>query len=83
VLGPGGSITVSRYRTFRIADGQLNAKGVARNNDLVRMKIETEIRKTLMEKGLEAAAQRLDVKVRFTLTAPRRNGPAGPAAPGE
>jgi hypothetical protein len=63
----------SRYKTFRMTEGDLKAKGPALNNDLIRKKIEEEIRKRLMEKGLREVSAQPDLNVRFSLTTPRRN----------
>jgi hypothetical protein len=62
-----------RYKTFKMNEGQLNAKSSALNNDLVRRKIEDGIRKWLTEKGLHDVSAQADLNVRFTLTTPRRN----------
>jgi hypothetical protein len=76
------SADFSRYKTFRMNEGQLKAKGPALNNDLIRRKLEDEIRKRLTEKGLKEVSSQPDLNVRFTLTTPRRtevdNYPAGP-----
>ena len=39
------SIDYSKYKTFRIGEGQLNSKAPSLNSDLTRRKIENEIRK--------------------------------------
>jgi hypothetical protein len=64
----------SKYKSFAIRDGQLNAKAAALNNDLVRKRIENDIRAALIAKGLfEATTGQPDLNVRFTLGAARRN----------
>ncbi len=67
------SADFSHYKTFKMNEGQLNAKSPALNNDLVRRKIEDDIRKYLTEKGLQESSAKPDLNVRFTLTTPRRN----------
>jgi hypothetical protein len=61
------------YKTFRIGEGQLNAKAAALNSDLTRRKIENEIRKRLTEKGLMEVQSRPDLNVQFRLGSARRN----------
>jgi len=67
------SADFSRYKTFRMMEGQLNAKGPTLNNELVRKKIEDEIRKRLVEKGLKEVSDQPDLNARFNFSAPRRN----------
>lgn len=63
----------SRFRTFYINEGQINAKNPALNNELVRKKIQDAIRKRLAEKGFsEVSAGQRDVNVRFNLGSARR-----------
>jgi hypothetical protein len=66
------SADFARYKTFHIVEGQLNAKAAALNSDLTRRRIENEIRKRLVEKGLMEAAAKPDLNVRFTLGSARR-----------
>src|ERR1700730_15564568 len=66
------SADFARYKTFHILEGQLNAKAPALNSDLTRRRIENEIRKRLIEKGLMEAARQPDLNVRFTLGSARR-----------
>ena len=61
------STDFARYKTFHIVEGQLNAKAAALNSDLTRRKIENEIRKRLIEKGLMEVDKQPDLNVRFTL----------------
>ena len=67
------SADFSRYKTFRIGEGQLKAKAPALNSDLTRRKIENEIRKRLIEKGLSEASGQPDLNVQFRLGSARRN----------
>lgn len=67
------SADFSRYKTFAIQEGQLNAKAPALNSELTRKKIDNEIRKRLIEKGLMEVSAKPDLNVRFTLGAARRS----------
>ena len=67
------SADFSRYKTFAIQEGQLNAKAPALNSELTRKKIDNEIRKRLMEKGLMEVSAKPDLNVRFTLGSARRS----------
>jgi len=62
-----------KYKTFRIGEGQLKSKSPTLNSDLTRRKIENEIRKRLIEKGLSEAAGQADLNVQFRLGSARRN----------
>jgi hypothetical protein len=66
------SADFSHYKTFAIQEGQLNAKAPALNSELTRKKIDNEIRKRLIEKGLMEVSARPDLNVRFTLGSARR-----------
>ena len=63
----------AHYKTFHIVEGQLNAKAAALNSELTRKRIENEIRKRLIEKGLMEVASQPDLNVRFTLGSARRS----------
>ena len=67
------SADFSRYKTFAIQEGQLNAKAPALNSELTRKKIDNEIRKRLVEKGLTEVSVKPDLNVRFTLGSARRS----------
>ena len=67
------SIDYSKYKTFRIGEGQLKSKAPSLNSDLTRRKIEGEIRKRLIEKGLSEASGQADLNVVFRLGSARRN----------
>jgi uncharacterized protein DUF4136 len=67
------SAVFERYKTFHIVQGQINAKAAALNSDLTRRKIEGEIRKRLIEKGLMEVESNPDLNVRFTLGQARRS----------
>ena len=48
----------SKFKSFTIREGQLNAKAPALNNELVRKRIENDLRAALTAKGLfEASAE--------------------------
>jgi len=66
------SADFAQYKTFAIRQGQLNSKNPALNNDLVRKRIDAEIRRRLTEKGLMEVETRPDLNVRYTLGAARR-----------
>ena len=59
------SADFSHYKTFAIQEGQLNAKAPALNSELTRKKIDNEIRKRLIEKGLMEVPARPDLNVRI------------------
>lgn len=61
------------FHTFFVNPGQLNAKSPALKNDLVRKKIQDDIRAQLTAKGLrEVTSGPRDLNVRFSLGAARR-----------
>ncbi len=64
----------SKFKSFAIRDGQLNAKAAALNNELVRKRIQNDLRSALTAKGLfEASTGQPDLNVFFNLGAARRN----------
>jgi len=67
------SADFSKYKTFRIGEGQLKSKSPSLNSDLTRRKIENEIRKRLIEKGLSEVSGQPDLNVVFRLGSARRN----------
>jgi hypothetical protein len=63
----------SKFKTFYINPGQLNSKNPALNNDIIRKKIQDDIRQQLMAKGLEEVTSgRRDLNVRFSMGSSRR-----------
>src|ERR1039457_1345448 len=61
------------FHTFAIRGSQLNSKNPALNSDLIRQKIDGDIRKALEAKGLTfVATGRSDLNVRYTLGAVRK-----------
>ncbi len=63
----------SKYKTFTLAEGRLNSKSPELNNDIVRKKIQVNIRKNLEAKGLTFIdSGPSDLNVRFTLGAARK-----------
>jgi len=63
------TVTFSQYKTFAIREGQLNSKNPALNNELVRKKIDAELRRRLTEKGLVEVTEKPDLNVRYSLGA--------------
>ena len=67
------TVNFANFKTFRIMDGNLNAKAKMLNNDLSRKKIENEIRLRLTAKHLiEVTTGRPDLAVRYNLGAAQR-----------
>lgn len=63
----------SKFKTFRMLDGSIDAKSPALKNEIVRKNLETDIREHLKSRGLsevEAGAQP-DLNVRFHLGSAR------------
>ena len=74
------SVDFSKYKTFRIGDGQIKSKSPSLNSDLTLKKIETEVRKRLIERGLTESSGKPDLNVMFWLgTLPRNEVEAFPA----
>jgi hypothetical protein len=62
----------SKFKTFFINPGQLNSKNPALNNDIIRKKIQDDVRQQLMAKGLEEVTSGpRDLNVRFSLGSSR------------
>jgi hypothetical protein len=62
-----------KFKTFAIRGSQLNSRNPALNSDLIRQKIDADIRKALEAKGLSfVTTGRSDLNVRYTLGAVRR-----------
>ncbi len=63
----------SKYKTFTIAEGRLNSKNPSLSGDLIRKRIQLDIRKNLESKGLTyVESGPSDLNVRFTLGAARK-----------
>ncbi len=62
----------SKYRTFAVRSGPPKATNAALNNDINRKRIESDIAKALIAKGLTQAVGRPDLIVRYRLGASRR-----------
>ncbi len=74
------SAAFSDYKTFAIRQGQLSSKNPTLNSELVRKKIDAEIRRRLTEKGLTEVGSQPDLNVRYSLgTGARREVEAYPA----
>lgn len=64
------AVDFTKFKTFRIGDGNLKSKAPLLNNDLTRKKIENEIRARLSAKKLtEVTTGRPDLAVRYNLGA--------------
>lgn len=62
----------SRYHTFAIRSGQLNAKDPELNSDLNKKRIETDISNALTARGLTQKVGRPDLVVRYHFGAARK-----------
>src|SRR4051794_11441408 len=62
----------SKFRTFTMREGRINAKAPALNNDIVRKNIETSIEQHLTSRGLLEVPRDADLNVRYTLGAVRK-----------
>ena len=63
----------SKFKSFAIRDGQLNSKNPALNSELVRKRLDEDIRKALEAKGLLfVGSGQADLNVRYTLGAARK-----------
>ena len=63
----------SKFHTFFITPGQLNSKNPALNNDIIRKKIQDDVRQQLLAKGLmEVTSGPRDLNVRFSMGSARR-----------
>jgi Domain of unknown function (DUF4136) len=63
----------TQYKTFFMNTGQLNSKNAALNNDIIRKKIQDDVRQQLLAKGLtEVTSGARDLNVRFSLGSSRR-----------
>src|SRR5689334_22221421 len=67
------SVDFSHFKTFAIREGRLNSKNPTLNSDLVRKKIDGELRRRLTARGLEETDARPDLNVRYSLGSARRN----------
>jgi hypothetical protein len=62
----------TKFKTFRMLDGTIDAKSPALKNEIVRKNLETDIRERLKAKGLTEAEAQPDLNVRFHLGSARR-----------
>ena len=68
-----GTVDFSRFRTFAIREGRLNSKNPELNSELVRKRLDADVRKALEAKGLEfVTSGRPDLNVHYTLGAVKR-----------
>jgi hypothetical protein len=66
-------VDFGKYKTFTIAEGRLNSKNPELNGDLIRKKIQFDIKRNLEAKGLTyVESGPSDLNVRFTLGANRK-----------
>ena len=64
------AVDFSRFHTFAIRDGRLNAKNASLNSELVKKRINSDIQKALAAKGLTFVAEGpSELNVRYTLGA--------------
>jgi hypothetical protein len=63
----------SKYKTFAIRDGELNSKNPALNSELVKKRIEFDIVKYLMAKGLMEVSGPSDLNVRYHFGSARKS----------
>jgi len=66
------SVNFGNYKTFRMGAGDVNAKAPALNNDLVRRRIENELRARLIAKKLTEVTGAADLTVRYSLGSTQR-----------
>lgn len=67
------AVDFSKFKTFAIRDGRLNGKNPSLNNDLIRRRLDADIRKSLVAKGLAfVPSGPSDLNVRYTLGAARK-----------
>ena len=62
------AVDFSKFKTFAIRDGRLNSQNPSLNNDLIRKRLEADIQKYLVAKGLTfVPSGPSDLNVRYTL----------------
>ena len=67
------AVDFSKFRTFAVRDGRLNSKNPSLNSDLVRKRLDADIRTSLEGKGLVfVPSGPSDLNVRYTLGATRK-----------
>jgi hypothetical protein len=66
------SVDFTRFKTFAVREGRLNSPSPALNSELTKKRIETEIERALIAKGLTRATGAPDLNVFFTLGSARR-----------
>jgi hypothetical protein len=64
--------TFSDYKTFTLRNGQIHSQHPSLNNELTHKKIDGEIRKHLLERGLTEVTSRPDLNVFYSLGSARR-----------
>jgi Domain of unknown function (DUF4136) len=66
------SVEFARFKTFAIREGRLNSPSPAINSELTKKRVESEIERALIAKGLTKATGASDLNVFFTLGSARR-----------
>jgi hypothetical protein len=66
------SVDFSKYKTFVVRDGQMNAKSPALNSELTKKNLQTQIEQSLIARGLRLVSGPSDVNVFFQFGAARR-----------
>jgi Domain of unknown function (DUF4136) len=62
----------TKFKTFSVRDGQMNARTPQLNNELTKKNIQAEIEKALTAKGLTVGTGRTDLNVFYTFGAARK-----------
>jgi len=57
----------AKYKTFAIRDGELNSKSPALNNELIKKRIDADIERDLMARGLKMVSGQADLNIRYRL----------------
>jgi len=67
------AVDFSKYKTFAIREGNLNSKDPALNSDLVKKRIDADIARYLMDRGLAEIAGPSDLNVRYQFGSARKS----------
>ncbi len=67
------AVDFTKFKTFAIRDGRLNSKNPSLNSELVRKRIDADIKRALTSKGLTFVPSGVsDLNIRYTLGAGRK-----------
>src|SRR5260370_9837345 len=66
------SVDFTKFKTFAIRNGRLNSQNLSLNSDLIRTRINNDIRKYLEAKGLTYSPSGADLNVFYTLGSVRK-----------